>query len=64
MEAPHEFTQIMFPLKALKLLINDLRSSGETGRGLPHSGVVEADSEDGVSSHPLFRSHIANGLPG
>lgn len=50
MEAPHEFTQIMFPLKALKLVITDLRSSGETGRGVPHSGVVEADSDDGVSS--------------
>jgi len=44
---PHEFTQIAFPLKALKLLITDLRSSGETGRGVPHGRVVEADSEDG-----------------
>ncbi len=52
--APHEFTQIAFPLKALKLLITDLRSSGETGRGVPHGGVVEADSEDGVRSIVRF----------
>jgi len=44
---PHEFTQILFPLKALKLLITDLRSSGDTGRSVPHGGVVEADSDDG-----------------
>ncbi|KIN92743.1 hypothetical protein M404DRAFT_737758 [Pisolithus tinctorius Marx 270] len=44
---PHEFTSIPFPVKALKLLVRELRSDGEPAT-IPGEGL-EVDSDDGVS---------------
>ncbi|KAI6154075.1 ARM repeat-containing protein [Pisolithus tinctorius] len=42
---PHEFTSIPFPVKALKLLVRELRSDGEPAT-IPGEGL-EVDSDDG-----------------
>lgn len=50
--APHEFTKIPFPVKALKLIVNDLHSNGESatmGTITAQAGSVGAESDDGVS---------------
>ena len=36
-------------MKALKLLVNDLRSNGETGKATAQNVVSESNSDDGVS---------------
>ncbi|KAJ3527044.1 hypothetical protein NM688_g8180 [Phlebia brevispora] len=43
---PNEFTMIPFHLKALKILVNELRSGGEPS-GLRSSDLLESKSEDG-----------------
>ncbi|KAL4067241.1 armadillo-type protein [Scleroderma yunnanense] len=42
---PHEFTSVPFPVKALKLLIHELRSGGESA-AIPNT-TFEVDSDDG-----------------
>ncbi|KAH8119757.1 ARM repeat-containing protein [Phellopilus nigrolimitatus] len=68
-KTPHEFTQIPFPVKALKLIINDLRSNGESASMATISaqaGTIDADSDDGDEEwqdedgvNPLNRDEIA-----
>ncbi len=43
---PHEFTSVSFPLKALKIIIHDLQTSGESG--MPSGSNLDAESDDGV----------------
>ncbi|KAF8844142.1 ARM repeat-containing protein [Paxillus ammoniavirescens] len=43
---PHEFTSVSFPVKALKLLAQDLRSKGETVSIPGGEGFVDSDDED------------------
>ena len=45
--APHEFTSVTFPVKALKLLVHDLRSGGDSAT-IPAGEAYEVDSDDGV----------------
>jgi hypothetical protein len=56
--APHEFTSVPFPVKALKLLVHDLRAGGDSAT-IPKA-EFDVDSDDGVrtvcmppSLHPL-----------
>ncbi|EJD03488.1 ARM repeat-containing protein [Fomitiporia mediterranea MF3/22] len=68
-KTPHEFTKISFPVKALKLIVNDLRSDGESATmgtisaqaGVTGSddGVREDDWEDEDSVNPLNKDEIA-----
>jgi len=44
--APHEFTSVPFPVKALKLLVHEMRSGGESA-AIPNT-TFEVDSDDGV----------------
>ena len=48
--APHEFTQIPFAVKALKIIIHDLQSGGESATIAAASGFksVDVESDDGV----------------
>ncbi|KIJ66488.1 hypothetical protein HYDPIDRAFT_174567 [Hydnomerulius pinastri MD-312] len=43
---PHEFTSVTFPVKALKLLVHDLRSKGESTAFPGGEGFVDSDDED------------------
>jgi hypothetical protein len=54
--APHEFTSVPFPVKALKLLVHDLRSGGDSAT-IPKA-EYDVDSDDGVrtAAHPLIHS--------
>ncbi|KAH6916745.1 armadillo-type protein [Coprinopsis sp. MPI-PUGE-AT-0042] len=45
--APHEFSMIPFPVKALKIIINDLQSDGEAATLTAAGGAYEVDSDDG-----------------
>ncbi|PAV22617.1 ARM repeat-containing [Pyrrhoderma noxium] len=65
-QTPHEFTRISFPVKALKIIINDLRSNGESATMAAQGGVIDADSDDGDddwededSVNPLNKDEIA-----
>ena len=55
--APHEFTSVPFPVKALKLLVHDLRSGGDSAT-IPKVDL-DVDSDDGVRafSVPLPTLH-------
>lgn len=44
--APHEFTSVTFPVKALKLLVHDLRSKSESVSFPGGEGFVDTDDED------------------
>ena len=44
---PEEWTMVPFPVKALKILIHELRSGGEPS-GIKSSDLVDSKSEDGV----------------
>ncbi|THH01586.1 hypothetical protein EW145_g6890 [Phellinidium pouzarii] len=68
-KTPHEFTQIPFPVKALKLIVNELRSNGESATmdtiSAP-AGNFDADSDDGDedwqdedNANPLNKDEIA-----
>ena len=46
---PHEFTSIPFPVKALKILVHDLRSGGESAVINGQGEEFDVDSDDGVS---------------
>ncbi len=47
--APTEFTSIAFPVKALKILIHDLQSSGESATFAASGGnLPDADDDEGV----------------
>ena len=48
---PNEFTLIPFALKAMKLLVNELRSGGEPS-GLKASDIVGSKSDDEVCWAP------------
>jgi len=43
---PHEFTSIPFPVKALKILVHDLRSGGESA-AISGQGEFDVESDDG-----------------
>ena len=48
--APHEFTSIPFPVKALKILLHDVQSGGESATINTQAGVYDdIESDDGVS---------------
>jgi importin-9 len=47
--APHEFTTIPFPVKALKILVHDVQSGGESATLTAQGGTHDVDSDDGVS---------------
>ncbi|KIM47710.1 hypothetical protein M413DRAFT_62252 [Hebeloma cylindrosporum] len=43
---PHEFTRIPFPVKALKIILHDVHSGGESAT-FSARGVADVDSDDG-----------------
>ena len=47
---PHEFTSIPFPVKALKILVHDVQSGGESATMTAHGDTHDVDSDDGVSN--------------
>jgi len=55
--APHEFTSIPFPVKALKIILHDVQSGGEAATFSAQSGgdAFEIESDDGVS---VLTSHF------
>ena len=56
MTAPHEFTSVSFPVKALKIIIHDLQSGGDAATISAQGNTVEdVDSDDGVSYSPFMR---------
>jgi hypothetical protein len=55
---PHEFTSIPFPVKALKILVHDLRSGGESAAINGQGEDFEVDSDDGVSFVDSCRSLV------
>lgn len=46
--APHEFTSIPFPVKALKIIIRDLQSGGDSATISAQGNTFDVDSDDGV----------------
>ena len=59
--APHEFTSIPFPVKALKILVHDLRSGGESAAIGGQGEQFDVDSDDDVSFHVIMVSpHKSN----
>lgn len=54
--APIEFTSIPFPVKALKLLVHDLQSDGESATITAQGDKYDIDSDDGVSPRVRLRS--------
>ncbi|KAG5349551.1 hypothetical protein C0989_003209 [Termitomyces sp. Mn162] len=57
-KTPTEFTSIPFPVKALKLILRDLQSRGESVTTSPQGGPTtdNIESDDGVSIHAQARS--------
>lgn len=53
--APNQYTQIAFPVKALKLLLKDVQNIGK-GKGVANRQDDEIDSDDGVSWLSSFRA--------
>jgi len=49
--APHEFTSIPFPTKALKIIIHDLQSGGDSATITAQCNTFELESDDGVSEY-------------
>lgn len=49
--APHEFTSIPFPTKALKIIIHDLQSGGDSATITAQGNTFTFESDDGVSVH-------------
>lgn len=49
MAVPHEFTAIPFPVKALKIIVHDVQSGGESATLTAQGGPNDVDSDDGVS---------------
>lgn len=50
--APHEFTRVPFPVKAIKILVHEIQSGGEAASMSAFAGtgsVPELESDDGVS---------------
>ncbi|KAF5352862.1 hypothetical protein D9756_006082 [Leucocoprinus leucothites] len=46
-QTPHEFTSIPFPVKALKIIIHDLQSGGDSATITAQGNTFEVDSDDG-----------------
>ena len=49
--APHEFTRVPFPVKAIKILVHEIQSGGEAASMSAFAGtgsVPELESDDGV----------------
>ncbi|KAH9486456.1 Importin-9 [Psilocybe cubensis] len=44
---PHEFTAISFPAKALKIILHDIQSGGESATLTAQGGTFDVDSDDG-----------------
>lgn len=61
--APHEFTSIPFPVKALKILVHDLRTNGESAA--LNGQNFDVDSDDGVSSYsyPVRTAQLSTDAP-
>jgi hypothetical protein len=52
---PTEFTSIHFPVKALKIIVRDLLSGGESATlNAGGEGIEEVDSDDGVSNFNIL----------
>ena len=51
-DAPHRYTQIPFPLKALKLLLKDVQGlqGGKKGKSKGAAGLEGVEEDDGVSN--------------
>lgn len=47
--APVEFTSVPFPVKALKILLHDVQSGGESATITAQGEAYDVDSDDGVS---------------
>ena len=55
---PHEFSSIPFPVKALKLLLHDVQSGGESATITAQGDTFDVESDDGVTSYlPSFISY-------
>lgn len=47
---PHEFTSIKFPVKAVKILLHDIQSHGESATlGVRSQGAKDVESDDEVT---------------
>lgn len=46
--APIEFTSIAFPVRALKIIVHDLQSGGESATMSAQGNTFEVESDDGV----------------
>lgn len=46
--APHEFTSLPFPVKALKIVIRDLQSGGDSATISAQGNTFDVESDDGV----------------
>ena len=58
--APHEFTRIPFPVKAIKILVHEIQSGGEAASMSAFAGtgsVPELESDDGVGFSIIFSPH-------
>lgn len=55
--APHEFTAISFPTKALKIILHDVQSGGEAATLTAQGGNYDVDSDDGVGFLNHDRDH-------
>lgn len=47
--APHEFTTIPFPVKALKIVLHDIQSGGDAATLTAQGDVYDVDSDDDVN---------------
>lgn len=54
---------IPFPVKALQILLNELRSGGEPS-GLKQSDLVESRSDDGVSLLKILVFQLTDSITG
>lgn len=52
---PLEFTSIPFPVKAMKILVHELRSGGESA-AINVQDDFEVESDDGVCGYTSFSS--------
>ena len=56
--APTEFTSVPFPVKALKILIHDLQSGGESATFSAQGGAPDLEDDDDVCIHLHFLSNL------
>ncbi len=51
---PHEFTSVSFPVKALKLILRDVKLGGESATLATQVPAVESDEEVRLHSSPTI----------